>query len=94
MGKIVGNITYPNGDIFLIREMLVEIVRLNNKHQIDNEKGAWYKVIWYNDGTFERHSISAVGSDNHTISDRMFGTSRIPFNPLNYGIDDDDRKWE
>ena len=62
--------------VYKRHEMFREKVRLNREdnYKIDNKKGAWYEVIWYSDGTFEREVLSACGITS--------SRAHIPFNPM------------
>ena len=67
-----------NAKIFEIKPILKEKVRLSisgSKRVIDNEKGAWYEVIWFNSGEFELHPLQPVNSS-------VYSPGNIPFSPI------------
>lgn len=64
VGKEIGFIYRPNKPRFIIREIYKEEVMI---------KGSLWKVVWYNNGTFEKWLLKPLG--NKTMG------NRIPNNP-------------
>ena len=67
--------------VYKIKPMLTEQVRLSikgNKRVIDNEKGAWYEVVWLSNGDFELHSLKPSGVGTYEAN----RPANIPFSPI------------